>query len=149
MRITSSIDALLKNKSDNIWSISPESTVFEALEIMAKKNIGALPVISNSRVLGVLSERDYTRKVALQGKSSKSTLVREIIPASFVSVAPHCSIDECMHLMTEHRIRHLPVLLNDELLGIISIGDLVNWIISTQDVAIEQMENFITGSYPG
>lgn len=149
MQITGTIDALLSHKSRNVWSVSPDSTVFQAIELMAHKNIGALPVIQNGKLLGMFSERDYTRKVALKGKSSKSTFVREIISTPVISVAPHCSIDECMHLMTQHRIRHLPVLQNDELIGIISIGDLVNWIISAQHVAIEQMENFISGSYPG
>jgi CBS domain-containing protein len=149
MRITGTIDALLKNKSHNVWSVSPDATVFEAIEMMAHKNIGALPVMSDGRLMGMFSERDYTRKIALKGKSSKSTFVREVVSTPVISVAPHASIDECMHLMTEHRIRHLPVLQNDELIGIISIGDLVNWIISAQNVAIEQMEQFISGSYPG
>jgi len=149
MKITSSIDTLLKNKPSKVWSVSPDETVFAAITMMAEKNIGALPVLAGAKLVGVITERDYTRKVALQGKSSKSTFVREIISTPIVSVAPDCSIDECMHLMTEHRLRHLPVLNNGELVGIVSIGDLVNWIISTQHVAIEQLENFISGSYPG
>ena len=149
MRITSTIASLLKDKPRKVWSISEDSTVFEAIELMAGKNIGALPVMSNGKLLGILSERDYTRKIAIEGKSSKSTSVGEIISADFISVSPNSTIDECMHLMTEHRIRHLPVVQTDELVGIISIGDLVNWIISAQGIAIEQLENFITGSYPG
>ena len=148
MRITSTIAALLKSKPQKIWSISPDATVFVAIELMAGNNIGAVPVMNHGKLLGILSERDYTRKIALEGKSSHSTSVGEIISSDFISVSPDSIIDECMHLMTEHRIRHLPVLQTGELVGIISIGDLVNWIISAQDIAIEQLENFIAGAYP-
>lgn len=149
MKITSTLDALLKNKPRQVWSIPPTTTVFEAIALMADKNIGALPVVGNGNLLGILTERDYTRKIALAGKSSRSTPVGEIISPEFISVSPNCTVDECMHLMTKHRVRHLPVLQTDELVGIVSIGDLVNWIISAQGIAIEQLESFITGSYPG
>jgi CBS domain-containing protein len=128
-----------------VWEISPEATVFDAIKLMAEKNIGALPVISNGRLAGIFSERDYTRKIALAGKTSKQTFVKEIVSTDVITVAPDESVEECMRLMTEHRIRHLPVLQHDELVGIISIGDLVNWIISAQDAAIEQMESYIGG----
>ncbi|MGH8023285.1 MAG: CBS domain-containing protein, partial [Limisphaerales bacterium] len=115
------------------------------IQLMADKNIGALPVVDGGKLAGIFTERDYTRKIALAGKSSKQTCVREVITPKVITVAPEESVEECMRLMTEHRIRHLPVLQNGELVGIISIGDLVNSIISTQDAAIEQMENYIGG----
>jgi CBS domain-containing protein len=115
---------------------------------MAEKNIGALPVIKDGKVLGLISERDYTRKVALKGKQSKQTAVHEILSTPVVHVAMGDSIEECMRLMTEHRVRHLPVLDGDRLVGIVSIGDLVNWIISAQDAAITQMQQYISGGYP-
>jgi CBS domain-containing protein len=129
-----------------VWHISPEATVFDAIKLMADKNIGALPVMAQGKLKGIFTERDYTRKIALAGKTSKQTLVREILSADFVTVDPHESVEECMRLMTEHRIRHLPVLQNDEMVGIISIGDLVNWTISAQDAMIAQMESYIGGS---
>jgi CBS domain-containing protein len=115
---------------------------------MADKNIGALPVLSGDKLLGVMSERDYTRKVAVKGRSSRETRVQEIIAAP-VTVSPGQSIEECMRLMTEHRVRHLPVIENDRLIGLVSIGDLVNWIIGAQSAAIHQLEGYITGHYPG
>jgi CBS domain-containing protein len=145
MKSSVPISALLHHKGSTVWDISPEATVFDAIQLMADKNIGALPVISNGRLTGVFTERDYTRKIALAGKTSKQTFVREIISPEVITVAPDESMEECMRLMTEHRIRHLPVMQNDELVGIISIGDLVNWIISAQDAAIEQMESYIGG----
>jgi CBS domain-containing protein len=113
---------------------------------MADKNIGALLVISGGRLVGVFTERDYTRKVALQGKKSKETHVREVLSSKIVSVTPHNTVEECMKLMTENRVRHLPVLKDEKVTGIVSIGDLVNWTISAQDAAIAQMEQYISGS---
>jgi CBS domain-containing protein len=112
---------------------------------MAEKNIGSLLVMSGGKLLGVFTERDYSRKIALQGKSSKDTRVREIISTQVVSVTPQHSIEDCMKLMTENRVRHLPVLEGEKVVGIISIGDLVNWIISAQSAAIAQMEQYIAG----
>ena len=146
MRTSVPISALLRYKGATVWDISPEATVFDAIQLMADKNIGALPVVSHGKLAGIFTERDYTRKIALAGKTSKQTLVKEIITSDLITVAPEESVEECMRLMTEHRIRHLPVTQNDEMVGIISIGDLVNWIISAQDATISQMENYIGGS---
>jgi CBS domain-containing protein len=145
MKSSVPISALLHHKGSTVWDISPEATVFDAIQLMADKNIGALPVMSGGRLAGMFTERDYTRKVALAGKTSKQTSVKEILSPDVITVVPDQSVEECMRLMTEHRIRHLPVLQNDEVVGIISIGDLVNWIISMQDAAIAQMENYISG----
>lgn len=142
------INEILAGKPAQIWSVSPDATVYEAIEMMADKNIGALPVMAGEKLVGVLSERDYTRKVALKGKSSKETKVREII-APPVTATPSHTVEECMKLMTTHRVRHLPVLDGERVVGLISIGDLVNWIISAQSVTIHQLESYITGHYPG
>ena len=146
MKTNYPISSILTQKTSALWSIAPEATVFEAIKLMAEKNIGSLLVMSGGRLAGLFTERDYTRKVALQGKTSKETRVWEIIPREVVTVTPDDSVEECMRLMTEHRVRHLPVLQNSELVGIISIGDLVNWTISAQESAIAQMEQYISGS---
>ncbi|MDB6056193.1 MAG: hrp [Verrucomicrobiales bacterium] len=145
MQTIGTIDSILHHKGPQVWSISPDKTVFEAIAMLAEKNIGALPVIENGKVIGIFSERDYTRKVALAGKSSKGTRVREIISTEVISVTPGSSVEECMRLMTEHRIRHLPVCHDEKLVGFISIGDLVNWTISMQSAALDQMENYLAG----
>ncbi len=142
---TSPISTLLHNKTAPLWSIAPEATVFEAIKLMAEKNIGSLLVMSGGKLAGVLTERDYSRKIALQGKSSKDTRVREIVSSQVVSVTPHHSIEDCMKLMTENRVRHLPVMEGEKVVGLVSIGDLVNWIISAQSAAIAQMEQYIAG----
>lgn len=148
MHISGTIDALLNQKSPLLWSVSPNSTVFDAIRLMSDKNIGALLVMDGRQLVGMFSERDYTRKVILRGKSSKTTAVREIISSPVISVEPHSTLEECMRLMTDHRIRHLPVLEGERVVGIVSIGDLVNWIISAQDMTISQMEDYICGKYP-
>jgi CBS domain-containing protein len=142
------INEILAGKPAQLWSIPPDATVFEAITIMADKNIGALPVMAGDKLLGVISERDYTRKVAIKGKSSKETKVLEILAAP-VTATPSHTVEECMKLMTTHRVRHLPVLDCDRVVGLVSIGDLVNWIISAQSVTIHQLESYITGHYPG
>ncbi|MGA9450336.1 MAG: CBS domain-containing protein [Verrucomicrobiia bacterium] len=142
---TSPISTLLHHKNAALWSIAPDATVFEAIKLMAEKNIGSLLVMSGDRLTGVFTERDYTRKIALQGKSSKDTRVREIISSQIVAVTPHHSIEDCMKLMTEKRVRHLPVMEGEKVVGLVSIGDLVNWIISAQNAAIAQMEQYIAG----
>jgi CBS domain-containing protein len=146
MKTSVPISALLHYKGATVWEISPDDTVFDAIQLMAEKNIGALPVISSGKLAGIFTERDYTRKIALAGKTSKQTLVKEIVTSDVITVSPYDSVEECMRLMTEHRIRHLPVMQSNEMIGIISIGDLVNWIISAQDAAISQMENYICGN---
>lgn len=142
------INEILSSKSPQIWSISPDATVFEAIQLMADKNIGALTVMAGDQLVGVVSERDYTRKVALKGKSSKDTKVREIL-ATPVTATPSHTVEDCMKLMTTNRVRHLPVLDGEKLVGLVSIGDLVNWIITAQSVTINQLESYITGHYPG
>ena len=141
------ISEILNQKNSAIWSISPEATVFEAISIMADKNIGALLVTSGDKLVGILTERDYTRKVALRGKVSKKTAVKEILSGDVITVTPTHTVEECMRLMTAHRVRHLPVLSGSKLAGIVSIGDLVNWIISTQNSTIHQLRTYIAG-YP-
>ncbi len=145
MKTSVPISSLLHDKGSTVWTVSPEATVFDAIKLMADKNIGALPVLDHGELAGIFTERDYTRKIALQGKTSKQTRVEEIVSREMVTVTPDDSIEECMRLMTEKRVRHLPVLRGQELVGIISIGDLVNWIISAQDATIAQMEQYIAG----
>jgi len=145
MNISGTVGTILNQKGRQVYSILPDATVFEAIQLMAEKNIGALLVMSEQKLLGVVSERDYTRKVALKGKSSRETKVMEIISSPFVSATPGHSVEECMRLMTTNRVRHLPVLDGERLVGIVSIGDLVNWTISAQDAAIEQLKSYITG----
>ena len=145
MTHTIHIREILSQKGNLVWSVSPEATVLEAIQMMADKNVGALLVTKDTTLVGVISERDYTRKVVLKGRSSKDTPVRDIISGKVVSVSPDHTVEECMKLMTEHRIRHLPVVQGPKILGVISIGDLVNTIISQQSTAIQQLETYITG----
>lgn len=147
MTHTGHIRDILSHKGDTAWIISPEATVFDAIQLMADKNIGALLVTKGDELIGILSERDYTRKVVLKGRASKDTPVREILSGHVIHVSPDHTVDECLKLMTEHRVRHLPVLDNNKIVGVVSIGDLVNWIISAQTSTIHQLETYITG-YP-
>ncbi len=142
------INEILNHKGTAVYAIDPECTVFDAIQTMAEKNVGALLVTDSGKLIGILSERDYTRKVALKGKSSKQTSVKEIISGSVIHVTPSHTVEDCMRLMTEHRIRHLPVLDGSQIVGVISIGDLVNWIISAQSTTIDQLQTYIAG-YPG
>jgi CBS domain-containing protein len=139
------ISEILKNKGSQVWTVRPDMTVYEALAVMAEKNVGCLCVTDGEKLLGILSERDYTRKIVLHGRSSRTTRVREIISQHVFSVTPETSIDACLHLMTDKRIRHLPVLDHGKLVGLISIGDLVNYIISAQQSTIEQLQTYISG----
>ena len=136
---------ILQEKGDQVWSVSPETTVFDALRLMADKNIGALLVLDGEKLTGIFSERDYARKVILKGKTSKETAVREIMTSVVVTVLPQQSVEECMLLMTENRVRHLPVMEGERLVGMISIGDVVKAIISDKEFMIKQLENYITG----
>jgi len=136
---------ILHGKENQIWSVSPDSTVFDALKLMAEKNVGALLVLDGKKIAGMFSERDYARKVILKGKASKKTSVEEIMTSEVTTVRPGQSVEECMALMTDKRIRHLPVLEGNKLAGLISIGDVVKAIISDREFIIKQLENYITG----
>jgi CBS domain-containing protein len=145
MNPNATISELLNLKGSAAWSISPDATVFEAVQMMADKNVGALLVTDKDKLVGIISERDYTRKVALKGKSSKSTAVREVLSSQVVHVTPAHTVQDCLRLMTDGHFRHLPVLDGERIVGIVSIGDLVNWIISAQTTTISQLQTYITG----
>ena len=136
---------LLRVKGHQYWSVTPDTAVFDALKLMVEKNIGALLVLEGDVLVGLLSERDYARKVILKGKSSKDTPVKEIMSEKVMYVEPEQTVEECMALMTDKRVRYLPVIEGDKLIGIISIGDVVKAIISEQEFIIEQLEHYISG----
>ena len=138
---------ILKAKKSEVWSISPTATVFEALKLMGEKEIGALVVMEKGEAVGIVSERDYARKVILKGKSSKNTLVQEIMTSHMFSVKHENTVEECMVLITAKRIRHLPVFDKNKFVGLISIGDVVKSIISEQEKLIEQLSDYIAGKY--
>jgi len=149
MNLVDTIGLVLKQKGQNVWHVLPETCVYDAIEMMADKHAGALLVVVEGLLVGVLSERDYARKVILQGKSSKETLVSEIMTSPAVYVTPEQTVEDGMRIMTENRIRHLPVVENGIILGVVSIGDLVKWIISAQQQTISQLHSYISGTYPG
>jgi CBS domain-containing protein len=139
------VRSLLQVKGYDVWTIAPDASVYEALRVMADKNVGALLVLEGDKLAGVISERDYARKVVLKGRSSVDTSVRDIMTADVVSVRPDQTVEECMALMTDKHIRHLPVIADDQLIGLISIGDVVKSIITEQGFMIEQLTSYIAG----
>lgn len=143
--LRTTVRTLLKQKGGEIWTIAPDASVYEAIKLMAEKRIGSVLVMDAGRLVGILSERDYARKVVLQDKSSKSTAVREIMTAPVTTVSMDNTVSECMHMITEQRIRHLPVMEEGKVAGIVSIGDLVNWVINEQQQTIRHLEAYITG----
>lgn len=150
MKITDTIGELLKRKSSSkILSLEPDRTVYEALEMMARYDVGALLVMTSQRLIGILSERDYARKGVLRGHLSKETLVSELMTSPVVYVSPEQTVDDCMSMMARHDFRHLPVLCGDSVVGVVSMGDLVRWVISGQEHTIQALEGYITGAYPG
>jgi CBS domain-containing protein len=143
--MTETVRWILDRKGRDVWSVSPESTVFEAIAMMAEKRVGALPVLAQGELIGIISERDYARKVILKGRLSKQTLVREIMSSPVFTITSELRTDECMKIVTERRVRHLPVVEEGRVIGIVSIGDLVKSIISEQAATIEQLTSYIEG----
>ena len=147
MNVTGTIDAILSQKSGEVWSVAPDATVYDAVAKMAEKNVGALVVMDGEKLVGIISERDYTRKVMLRGKRSRETPVNEIMSTQLTTVEPKESVDHCLKYMTDKRVRHLPVVENGKLIGVISIGDLVKHVISVQSATLQQLESYISGGY--
>jgi CBS domain-containing protein len=148
VKLHDSVERILRNKGSEVYSIAPSATVYEALEKLADNDIGALLVMDGPTLVGLLSERDYARKVILKGYSSMDLTVAEIMSSPVVTVDPTSTVDDCMHCMTDQRCRHLPVVSEGKVIGVVSIGDLVNWIINVQDMTIHQLEDYISGKYP-
>jgi CBS domain-containing protein len=148
MRVLDPVSFVLRKKGYDVWSVPSDATVYSAMRMMADKDVGALLVIDQGQLAGLVSERDYARKVILLGRGSKDTTVSEIMVASPITIRPECPVDEAMRLITTHRIRHLPVVCDRNILGMISIGDLVNWIAFAQDQTIEYLGHYIEGKYP-
>ena len=149
MNLVDTIACVLKQKGKNVWSVSPEAWVYDAIEMMANKRVGALLVMTEGKLVGIVSERDYARKVILQGKLSKQTQVKEIMSSPVIFVRPEHTVEDCMRFMTNSSIRHLPVVESEKVLGVVSIGDLVKWIVSAQEETIHHLQRYITGKYPG
>lgn len=149
LNLAGTVRSILQNKGREVYSLPPEATVYNALQIMAEKNTGALLVIGQGQLLGVISERDYARKGILQGRMSKETPVSEVMVSPAIVAAMDSTVEECMRLMTDHRIRHLPIVDRGQVVGVVSVGDLVKSIISAQAAAIDHLQDYITGKYPG
>jgi len=148
MMTSHAISAVLAEKGSDVLTVSPQTRVFDALVIMAQADVGALVVVEDGRPVGMFSERDYARKVILHGKASKQIEIREVMTQPIRTISPRDTVEDCMALMTVRRIRHLPVLENDRLIGIVSIGDMVKWTLSAQEDTIHELENYISGKYP-
>ena len=149
MEIHGTVRDILKNKGGEVWTTRPQNTVYEAIRLMGEKNVGALVVVEGDVAVGMLSERDYSRKIILQGRASRDTLVGDILARPVITVQSTDSIEKCMELMTSHRFRHLPVVDDGRLVGLVSIGDLVSWVMHSQRHTILQLQGYITGEYPG
>ena len=149
MEIHGTVYDILHNKKGIIWTTTLQDTVYEAIRLMGEKNIGALVAVEDGKVIGVLSERDYSRKVVLQGRTSRDTLVGDILSRPAITAESKDSIEKCMQIMTANRIRHLPIVDGSELIGLISIGDLVSWVMQSQRHTIQQLQGYISGEYPG
>jgi len=149
MAFKDTVRSILETKGRTVWTVVPEATVYDALVLMSEKGVGALVVVSEGKPLGVFSERDYARKLILHGKTSRDTLVQEIMSAPVMTISPDETVEECMRIMTRNRIRHLPVIDSGSVAGVVSIGDLVNAIISAQAATIHQLSSYIAGKYPG
>ena len=149
MNIGGNVGAILAHKKvSRVWSVGPNAMVGDVIQLMDEKNVGALPVVDKGELLGIVSERDCTRRVILKGKSFKETPVSDIMTKQVLTVTPADSITECMEIMTANRVRHLPVLEGNNIVGILSIGDVLKWLLSAQTATIDQLESYITGSYP-
>ena len=143
--LATTISAVMKRKAGEVWSVPPDASVYQAVEMMAEKQVGALLVIVQGELLGIISERDYARKVILKGRSSKETSVSEIMSSPVIFVSPQHTVGDCMRIITDNRIRHLPVVQGGAVIGLISIGDLVNWIVTEQQETIRHLEAYISG----
>jgi CBS domain-containing protein len=148
IKISGTVGSVLKRKGSEVWSVTPDQTVYDTIEEMADKGVGALLVISQGKLAGIISERDYARKVILKGRSSKTTLVKEIMTSPVIFVTSDTAVDECLSIMTKNRIRHLPIMKSEQVLGVVSIGDLVKWVVSEQEETIEHLQNYISAKYP-
>ncbi len=147
MDVSGTVEAILHQKSGTVWSITPDATVYDAIAMMAEKNVGALLVVEEGRLVGIVSERDYTRKVMLRGKRSRDSFVHEIMSTELTTIDPKESVDRCLRDMTEKHVRHLPVVKDGKICGVISIGDLVKHVISVQSATLDQLERYISGGY--